>query len=812
MRPGQIKTHLTAPLAIIAAATGLVYMVRQDRDQAVEMILAKHRLDSQREACTVAGRVDLVLHSMVDVLRVIARVPGVGDATNGRPSVETVRSIRSLSGGPEAAPFAELYITAIDSTTSTGNSIACESIAILGGPSSSYGWNFGEQADPIELPNSGARQAIAAHLEQLRELYPSRDAIRGQARVLVRRCEAARSVEQNSYTADTTPTNDLVMSVPTFAKDGSFSGCISAVIDAWVLRNLLPNGEYVLFADGRELIAIGRGEGPALQYAASVSRGGASRPFLCSESEHLTFGGGQAAWTLWHGKPDLAFYARPDVIAAERTAAIWYGGIAGLAFAGVLGSGAITNRILSARRRREELELKLEEQARELSEIAVSDKLTGLPNRVLIMDRIERAMARASRKREARYAVIFLDFDRFRAVNDTLGHETGDRLLIAISERLQGALRASDSVARADVSPSTAARLGGDEFVVLLEDLAALEDAEIVARRLIRVLEAPYEIDGEKIVSTTSIGIVRGDLRYERAWDLLRDADTAMSEAKAAGKGRYAVFNPAMRERVVRRAVIERDLGTAVERGELELYYQPVVRLVDGHMASVEALVRWRHATLGSVSPSEFIPIAEESNAIARLTDWVVTAACKQVVRWHETLGVDRTPRVAVNISRALLADEGLAEHLVALVRSCGVQPSSLCLEITETAIVRDQTMAIAAIQRLNDAGFKLALDDFGTGYSSLSTLHHFPLDVVKLDRSFIVAAAMSRESTALIHAVVSLAANLGMAVVAEGVETPEQVAMLQALECKFAQGFLFGRPMLADQIGELALGQRSAA
>ncbi len=446
----------------------------------------------------------------------------------------------------------------------------------------------------------------------------------------------------------------------------------------------------------------------------------------------------------------------------------------------------------------------------QLEHVARTDKLTGLPNRALLLDRIGHAIKRAARNPARGYAVLFLDFDRFKLINDTLGHDAGDEILIQIARRLREELRTTDSIALG-AGGHTAARMGGDEFVVLLEDLGAPGDAALVAARLLDTLAAPYQFAGQAVISTPSIGVVIGGPAYRNAADALRDADVAMYEAKAAGRARYAVFDAAMRERVVRRAELERDLMGAAERGEMTLHYQPIVRIETGRIEQVEALLRWRHPSLGSIGPAEFIPIAEESGQIVGLGEWVVREASAQARRWRASLGREHTPMVAVNISRRQLETPGLTERLVAISRRAGVEPEALCLEITETAVMRDPESAIDQLKRLRAAGFRLALDDFGAGQSSLASLHNLPLDVVKLDRAFVAQSGLGRAHAAMLHAVTSLAATLGLQVVAEGVETPEQLALLQRLNCQFAQGYLFGKAAPAAEI-RLGAGALPAA
>ncbi len=444
------------------------------------------------------------------------------------------------------------------------------------------------------------------------------------------------------------------------------------------------------------------------------------------------------------------------------------------------------------------------ESGQALESMALTDRLTGLANSALLHDRLEGVLARADRDPSRHYAVMFLDFDRFKLVNDTLGHEAGDALLRQIGDRMRTTLRTSDTLARS-VSGHTVSRMGGDEFVVVLDGLTQPGDAKIVAERLLAVLSAPYSIAGQAVNTSASIGLVIGDARYTRPAELLRDADTAMYEAKAAGRGRWVLFDEAMRSRLVRRSELERDLAGAGARGELHVFYQPVVSLEDSSWIGMEALARWTHPKFGPVSPVEFIPIAEESNLIAEVGEWVFQRACLDLARWRAQGVLPSGVTVAVNLSRRQLSTPGVSERLGAMTRAAGLTPKDLTIEITETAVMRDKAAGIRMLCSLRDQGFKLSLDDFGTGHSSLASLREFPINAVKIDRSFIACVSEERHNAAMMHALADLSRNIGMSIVAEGVETAEQVALLQSIGCGNAQGYFFGRPMPAEKVPDAA-------
>ena len=446
---------------------------------------------------------------------------------------------------------------------------------------------------------------------------------------------------------------------------------------------------------------------------------------------------------------------------------------------------------------------KVAEEALRLS--ATHDKLTGLPNRALLTDRLQQCLNRQMRRPERTFAVLFMDFDRFKLVNDTLGHEAGDELLKQIGSRLRAALRPTDSIGRIDVT-STVGRLGGDEFVVVLGDIAVPEDANVVADRLLNALAAPYAIAGHDVVSTASIGVVTGNSSYTRPDEMLRDADIAMYEAKTTGKGRYVVFDKAMHERVQRRVAIESDLRKAVDEQQLSIAYQAVVDLSTGRTVGAEALLRWDHPTRGIIGPAELIPIAEETGLIFPIGEWVIEAACLQLRQWQDTLGADAPPSISVNLSRKQLAMSDLPQKVESILSRTGLSPHCLCFDIAENAVMKDTFMAKRQLHTLRKIGVKIAMDDFGTGQSSLAMLHEFPIDVLKIDRTFVASLSQGREFAALVSAVVMLARNLGIGIVAEGIETAEQLVALQSLDCEMGQGHYFSRALAPELFIERAV------
>ena len=437
----------------------------------------------------------------------------------------------------------------------------------------------------------------------------------------------------------------------------------------------------------------------------------------------------------------------------------------------------------------------------DITEGKVADPMTGLPNRLLFIDRLSRLIASSRRHPDALFAVLFLDLDGFKLINDSLGHAVGDKLLIGLAERLEQSLRHTDTVTRLDES-FTIARLGGDEFAIILGGLREAEDATRVAERLLEELSEPFTIDGKELFSSMSIGIALSTLANEHPEDYLRDADTAMYRAKALGKCRYVVFDTNMRDLITRRLEVENDLRRALERDEFRNYYQPIISLESGAIVGFEALLRWQHPTRGLVEPIEFIPVAEENGLIRDLGWWALAEACRQIAVWRARHPSFASLSMSVNLSVKQFVDPNFGPKLEVLLGEYQLPAGTLKLEITESSIMNDSSAAVSLLSQLKALGVRLAIDDFGTGYSSLSYLHRFPLDTLNIDRSFTGAMQRDeRDDSMIARTIMPLAEHLGLDVVAEGVETIEQATLLRELHCKYAQGFLFSKPVTADAV-----------
>jgi diguanylate cyclase (GGDEF)-like protein len=451
---------------------------------------------------------------------------------------------------------------------------------------------------------------------------------------------------------------------------------------------------------------------------------------------------------------------------------------------------------------RQRTDAELARREEELALLATHDALTGLPNRTLILDRAEQMLARGARS-QAQVAALFVDIDNFKTVNDTLGHSAGDQLLQAVAARLDGVVRGSDALGR----------LGGDEFVVICEELSPEAGPELIAERLLEALKPSFKLgadEGRTFTVSASIGIAIGE--RTTAEELLREADIAMYRAKWDGKNRYAVFETGMKDTIEKRAELERDLREALERDEFFLAYQPTVDLNDMSPTGLEALIRWKHPTRGVVPPDDFIPLAEETGLINEIGRWVLECACSQAAAWRKA---GRAVGMAVNVSaRQLDSDQLIADIEVALSDS-GLEPEALTIEITETTLMRNVEDTARRLTAIKALGVRIAIDDFGTGYSSLAHLQRFPVDALKIDRSFIAGLSRNTEGETLIHTLVQLGKALSIETFAEGIEQQHELSLLREENCDSGQGFLFARPLDvagAEKFFESWAGDRTAA
>jgi PAS domain S-box-containing protein len=452
----------------------------------------------------------------------------------------------------------------------------------------------------------------------------------------------------------------------------------------------------------------------------------------------------------------------------------------------------IVNRDITERKRAEET----------LAHNAVHDTLTNLPNRTLFLDRVRHVLALFQRHQSNKFAVLFIDLDEFKVFNDSLGHAAGDALLIQIARRLTVSIRGADTISRSTsmkgastfASEESLARLGGDEFTILLEDIRDCGDAIRVAERIQERLGIPFVVEGQKVVTTASIGIAFCATSYANSEDLVRDAEIAMYRAKREGKARCQVFDNAMHHVAVRRLRLETDLRRALELGEFRVHYQPIVSLQSGKIAGFEALSRWQRPE-GLLSPAHFIQIADETGIILPMNRLLLREACLQLRAWHSQFPCDPPLTISVNVTPKEFTQPDLAAHIGTILDEVGIDPSSIDVEITETIAMADPERSSLVLSELKTLGVRLSIDDFGTGYSSLSRLQGFPVDTLKIDRTFISKMDTDGETSEIVRIIIMLAHNLGLKVVAEGAETVGQVSLLKQLECELVQGYFFARP-----------------
>ncbi|NEU76864.1 EAL domain-containing protein [Hassallia byssoidea VB512170] len=431
----------------------------------------------------------------------------------------------------------------------------------------------------------------------------------------------------------------------------------------------------------------------------------------------------------------------------------------------------------------------LRDSNKQLTHNAFHDGLTGLANRSLFMEHLERAVEYGKRDRDFQFAVLFVDLDRFKLINDSLGHLLGDKLLIAIVGRLQACVRPTDIIAR----------FGGDEFTILLENLSDVSDTIRVADRIQTELSLPFNLSGQEVFITASIGIALSATGYNQAEDLMRDADIAMYRAKLAGKARYEIFNPSMHDRAVLRLQLETDLRLAIERQEFLIHYQPMVSLSSGKIIGFESLLRWQHPERGLLFPGEFISVAEEAGLMSLIDEWVMRQACHQIQQWQEQIKRFPPLSISVNVCNKHFTQPNLVPQISKILQQTSLDACCLKLEITENVIMENHRSATATLSQLKALGIRLVIDDFGTGYSSLSRLHRFPIDELKIDRSFVSNINANEKNLEITEIIVMLGKKLGLDVTAEGIETKEQLAQLKQMKCAYGQGRFFSQPLSGE-------------
>jgi diguanylate cyclase (GGDEF)-like protein len=422
----------------------------------------------------------------------------------------------------------------------------------------------------------------------------------------------------------------------------------------------------------------------------------------------------------------------------------------------------------------------------DLRHSALHDALTQLPNRVLFMEHLAHAQKRSQRSEQSQFAVLFIDLDRFKIINDSLGHQAGDQLLISVAQRLKQMIRDTDVLAR----------LGGDEFIVLLDPIIGVEDTIHISERIVQAFQAPFNLNDQSVFTTASIGIALSSMQQGRDIDLLRNADIAMYRAKAKGKSRFEVFDQQMHTQALAKHQLETDLRRALEQQEFRLHYQPIMCLRSEKITGFEALVRWQHPVRGLVSPAEFIPLAEEMGLIVSMGEWVLHTACQQLAQWQARVPQAADLSVSINLSVKQLREPSFLSKIDRALLEAGLQGQNLQLELTESILMDDSDALVHLLSELVNRGIQLSIDDFGTGYSSLSYLHRFPIGAIKVDQSFIKSMDQQREQRQIAETIIKLAHQLGMTAIAEGIETAEHLKSLKLQHCEKGQGYFFAKPL----------------
>ncbi len=608
----------------------------------------------------------------------------------------------------------------------------------------------------------------------------------------------------------------IILSVPIFNADGVLKGCVSAILLTHTLSGLLPSGDYAILSNANEIVVPPTMPG---QWDLSNADGVPPEPdssLLFSVVADIPTADRGGDWFLWAGFPDDKYWSRNDVNATLQARSIGFAAVAILA----LGATSGTMLVLGAYKRlatvnaglektislrtsdlmlsrdaailslsREKDAMAEKDRAMAILEVMAStDKLTGLPNRTLFVDRLQQAITGSRRSREL-FAVLFFDFDRFKVVNDSLGHDIGDALLCNIATIFRRELREDDTIAR----------FGGDEFVVLLRNLAEWPNAFTRAERLLAAFAQPHLIDDNVIVSTASIGIVTNQYSYASPSEMIRDADAAMYQAKENGKNQFVVFDKAMHANALNRLRIESDLRSTVENDEFRLVYQPIVDLNTGKLKGFEALIRWDHPTRGLVRPDEFIDIAEDTGLIKQIGKWVLWTAAAQIAEWNKRFGLHPNLSININVSKRQILDPSFLADVLACQRKFDLFDAQLQLEITESVIVDSCSDIIPLLNEIRSHEIHIVMDDFGTGVSSLSTLHAFPIDVLKIDQTFIRALSSDRSLLAVVSSITNLAENLGIRTVAEGIESSDVIVALQSIGSTWGQGYYFAKPLSID-------------
>jgi len=829
-----IFTSILVYVIIVLLGVLLAVVIRSQTEISLEQARSNYRFKSHDEAKQNAEKTNDLFQQMYQGIRTVARLPGVRlvDRYAKNFSADSRITVQEIYNNLYAnVAVSELYIVPVDlepdeidpNTGKLQETIATFDEFIVG-KNADQGVEV-QEVEEVEEVEIYEYRLMKKQLAWMREHFPDESYVKGLefpaiSGPTVITCDNSRYSPSAPIDRDR---SGLVYSVPFYGNDGTLKGCISAVVLIPVMREALPSDEFVLrhkkYGVLFEPMPLGHWSN-SRQYVDAVEP---DPSLIYSEVLPLSVVEGIGQWQIWVGFNDDRFWNRLDVRVALKIGLVGYL-ITALATIGMLiiawltirhhrtiqtfvdrleqqvseRTGELNRTYENLQQSNEKLQYEVDQRRQredQLRHDTLHDALTGLPNRALLLERLDDNIKRSKRYPDHRFAVFFLDVNNFKLVNDSLGHRAGDKLLIKIGSRLRSCFRQLDTTTH--VSNETIARFGGDEFVILLDGLRAFEDLPAIADRICETFLKPIDVGGRDVVASMSLGIATSENGYNDPHDILRDADTALYKAKECDTRKIVEFSGEMRQLAVNRLNVENDLRHAIERRQLRLQYQPIVSLTEGGIVGFEALVRWDHPERGVISPDEFIPIAEQAGLIVPIGDWVLQEACSQMQAWrqrgHSELFVN------ANISVKQIWQPGLVERLDRILEISGLPPRYLNLEITETLLMETTEEALEILRQIRQRNVGLHMDDFGTGYSSLSYLDIIPFNAIKIDRTFINALSLDRKRASTVLAIQMMAQTRSMTVIAEGIETVEQLAQIQSLDCDLGQGYYFSIPLDAS-------------
>jgi diguanylate cyclase (GGDEF)-like protein len=800
------RTHLM----IILVGAGCIAAVEWAFSVALESEKVSYQIASAEKTARVADLYEITFDEIYRDIRTIARLPSIRTMTTKSAAMDrggnTLDSddrlviqelYNSLASNIDAS---ELYIVPLDldpeGSDPTGKApreplVTFDELIVgrVGGSDTDT-----RQSMEIEEIEIYEYRQMRAQLDWMLEHFPHASLI-DQLKYPMLSSPPVVTCDNSRYDPTSPDDHDregIVFSVPIYNMTGELSGCVSTVLLSHTLGDLLPSADYALLNSQIDYVASKHQQG---QWYRSHTQDSARATKDVTPDDRLIYSevipiptvNPSTQWSVWAGHSNKLFWNLNGVVAINNARKMSLSGVI-LVILGALVAASLLQR---AQRRlaalNDGLERAIAQRTAELQLIAETDKLTGLPNRSVLQRRLTHTLARC--KRSGRYcAVLFFDFDRFKVINDSLGHDMGDALLISIAELFRKNLRSVD----------TPSRFGGDEFVVILDELAAPSDAYFVAEKLLQVFAEPHDLSGQRVVSTASIGVVTSEHQHASGMDMIRDADSAMYQAKALGKNRVVAFDRSMHEEAMERLQLEELLRIAIEANQFFLEFQPIVQISSGKIVAAEALIRWECPSRGLIGPAQFIPLAEDTGLIIPIGKWVIEQACTQLHDWQQRNILSTEFALSINVSKRQLLDQHFERDLLAALDQRHLPTTLLKLEVTESTVIDNRGGITSVLERIRSHGFKIMMDDFGTGHSSLSGLHLLPIDAIKIDQSFIRQSNQNRRLIAITSSIIDLAGHLNLRTIGEGIESLEHLTFLQSLGCNCGQGFFFSKPVAA--------------